>query len=31
MTIVERGDAEPHEMIGSWAGAMGQTQFMPSV
>lgn len=30
MTIVERGDAEPREMIGSWAGAMGQTQFMPS-
>jgi membrane-bound lytic murein transglycosylase B len=31
MTIVERGDADPEEMIGSWAGAMGQTQFMPSV
>jgi membrane-bound lytic murein transglycosylase B len=31
LTIVERGDAEPGEMIGSWAGAMGQTQFMPSV
>jgi len=31
MTIVERGDAEPAEMTGSWAGAMGQTQFMPSV
>jgi len=31
MTIVERGDAEPDEMVGSWAGAMGQTQFMPSV
>jgi membrane-bound lytic murein transglycosylase B len=31
LTIVERGDAEPEEMIGSWAGAMGQTQFMPSV
>jgi membrane-bound lytic murein transglycosylase B len=30
LTIVERGDAEPAEMIGSWAGAMGQTQFMPS-
>lgn len=30
MTIVERGDAEPAEMTGSWAGAMGQTQFMPS-
>ena len=31
LTIVERGDAAPDEMIGSWAGAMGQTQFMPSV
>ena len=31
LTIVERGDASPEEMIGSWAGAMGQTQFMPSV
>jgi len=31
MTIVERGDATPEEMVGSWAGAMGQTQFMPSV
>ena len=31
LAIVERGDAEPAEMIGSWAGAMGQTQFMPSV
>lgn len=31
LTIVERGDAEPGEMVGSWAGAMGQTQFMPSV
>ncbi|MGD8340729.1 MAG: lytic murein transglycosylase [Gammaproteobacteria bacterium] len=31
MTIVERGDAEPAQMTGSWAGAMGQTQFMPSV
>jgi membrane-bound lytic murein transglycosylase B len=31
LTIVDRGDAAPGEMIGSWAGAMGQTQFMPSV
>ena len=30
LTIVERGDAAPEEMVGSWAGAMGQTQFMPS-
>jgi len=31
LSIVERGDVEPARMIGSWAGAMGQTQFMPSV
>jgi membrane-bound lytic murein transglycosylase B len=31
LTIVERGEAEPGEMVGSWAGAMGQTQFMPSI
>ena len=31
LTIVDRGDASADEMIGSWAGAMGQTQFMPSV
>lgn len=30
LTIVDRGDAMPDEMTGSWAGAMGQTQFMPS-
>jgi len=30
LTIVDRGDADADEMIGSWAGAMGQTQFMPS-
>lgn len=29
LRIVDRGDAEPEQMIGSWAGAMGQTQFMP--
>lgn len=29
LRIVERG-IEPPEMIGSWAGAIGQTQFMPS-
>jgi membrane-bound lytic murein transglycosylase B len=28
--ILEEGDVDPHEMVGSWAGAMGQTQFMPS-
>jgi lytic murein transglycosylase len=30
LTILEEGDIEPREMKGSWAGAMGQTQFMPS-
>ena len=28
--IVDRGDVEPAGMVGSWAGAMGHTQFMPS-
>ena len=31
MVIVERGWADPKEMIGSWAGAMGHTQWMPEV
>lgn len=30
LRIVDRGDARPEDMIGSWAGAMGQSQFMPS-
>ena len=30
LLILEEGDAEPGAMRGSWAGAMGQTQFMPS-
>ena len=30
MKIVERGDIKPEAMLGSWAGAMGHTQFMPS-
>ncbi len=29
LRIVARGDIEAREMVGSWAGAMGQTQFMP--
>jgi membrane-bound lytic murein transglycosylase B len=29
--IVERGWAKPSDMIGSWAGAMGHTQWMPEV
>jgi lytic murein transglycosylase len=31
LTIVDRGWAKPDEMIGSWAGAMGHTQWMPEV
>jgi membrane-bound lytic murein transglycosylase B len=31
LTIVERGWGAPSEMIGSWAGAMGHTQWMPEV
>jgi peptidoglycan lytic transglycosylase B len=30
LVILEHGDIAPAVMIGSWAGAMGQTQFMPS-
>ncbi|MEL6287444.1 MAG: peptidoglycan-binding protein, partial [Pseudomonadota bacterium] len=28
--IVARGDLKPQNMIGSWAGELGQTQFLPS-
>jgi len=31
LKIVDNGDVPPTRMIGSWAGAMGHTQFMPSV
>lgn len=30
MKILERGDAEREDLISGWAGAMGQTQFMPT-
>ena len=30
LTMVQRGHIEARAMTGSWAGAMGQTQFMPS-
>ena len=30
MRILEKGDIEPGELRGSWAGAFGHTQFMPS-
>ena len=29
LRILERGDTTPDKMTGSWAGAMGHTQFMP--
>ena len=31
LIIVNRGWAQPSDMIGSWAGAMGHTQWMPEV
>ncbi len=30
LKILQHGDITPDKMTGSWAGAMGQTQFMPS-
>ena len=29
LKIIERGDLSPDEMIGSWAGELGQMQFLP--
>ncbi len=31
LRIIDKGDIDAAHMIGSWAGAMGHTQFMPSV
>ena len=31
LTIVQRGWSTPQQMVGSWAGAMGHTQWMPEV
>src|SRR5581483_1235037 len=31
LVIVDKGWAQPEQMIGSWAGAMGHTQWMPEV
>jgi membrane-bound lytic murein transglycosylase B len=31
LVIIDRGWANPSDMIGSWAGAMGHTQWMPEV
>ncbi|RRV14143.1 lytic murein transglycosylase [Stutzerimonas xanthomarina] len=30
LDILQHGDVEPQRMRGSWAGAMGQTQFIPT-
>lgn len=30
LRILERGDLAPDEMVGAWAGELGQTQFLPS-
>ncbi|MFY9841247.1 MAG: lytic murein transglycosylase [Xanthobacteraceae bacterium] len=30
LRLIQRGDLRPQEMIGSWAGELGQTQMMPS-
>jgi membrane-bound lytic murein transglycosylase B len=30
LQILQQGDIEPERMLGSWAGAMGQTQFIPT-
>ena len=30
LAILQRGDITPDRMLGSWAGAMGQVQFLPS-
>jgi membrane-bound lytic murein transglycosylase B len=31
LVIIDRGWSQPKEMIGSWAGAMGHSQWMPEV
>ncbi len=30
LRIIDRGDLQPYEMVGPWAGELGQTQFLPS-
>ncbi len=30
LEIIQRGDISPDKLVGSWAGAFGPTQFMPS-
>jgi len=31
LEILDRGDVRPEDLVGSWAGAFGPTQFMPTV
>jgi lytic murein transglycosylase len=30
LKVIDRGDLSPDEMVGSWAGELGQTQFLPT-
>jgi lytic murein transglycosylase len=30
LRLIQRGDLRPQDMVGSWAGELGQTQMMPS-
>jgi lytic murein transglycosylase len=30
LKIIQRGDLDPEEMVGAWAGELGQTQFLPT-
>ena len=30
LKIIEKGDLKPSDMVGSWAGELGQTQFLPT-
>jgi len=30
LKIIDRGDLSPEEIVGSWAGELGQTQFLPT-
>jgi lytic murein transglycosylase len=30
LQIIDRGDMRPSDMVGSWAGEIGQTQFLPT-
>jgi len=30
LKVIDRGDLSPSEMVGSWAGELGQTQFLPT-